>query len=66
MQQKSTQNMTEWWFSSEKMTVWVKTGKHGIIIDGAPIIKKFSGQPLENLERWMKRQGGFKKEKLNV
>jgi hypothetical protein len=41
-----------WRLSNERMTVRVVTrGK--IIIDAAPIVRKFIGQPFNNLARWM-------------
>lgn len=43
-----------WWLSNEKMTVRVVTrGK--IIIDAAPVVRKFIGQPFNNLAHWMNR-----------
>lgn len=51
--------LSEWWFSCSKFTVLVIT-VNGIIRDGAPIIRKFKGQRLENLARWMAKFGGFK------
>lgn len=53
-----------WWLSTEKMTVRVLT-KDSIIIEAAPIVKKFLGQPLENLIHWMSYQPGFKMMELN-
>ena len=32
----------------------------GIVQDGAPIVRKFIGQPAKNLERWMSKQGEFR------
>lgn len=58
--------MTLYWLSSEKMTVQVLCDDEDIIRDGAPIIFKFRNQPLVNLERWMEKQGGFKKEVLGL
>lgn len=42
------------------MTISVDTDEKKIITDSAPIVRKFTGQPLNNLINWMKRQGGFK------
>lgn len=39
--------------SSPKMTVRVEADENGIITWAAPVVRKFKGQPLENLERWM-------------
>ena len=54
--------MKRFWLSSNKMTVGVECDDKLIIRDGAPIIFSFRGQPLSNLENWMKTQGGFRKE----
>lgn len=51
----------EWWFSSDKMTVSVSV-ENGIIVATAPITRKFIGQPLDNLVRWMRSLGGFRHE----
>jgi hypothetical protein len=48
-----------YWLSTLKMTVYCETDNNGIIIESAPIIKKFIGKPLNNLELWMKKQGEF-------
>jgi hypothetical protein len=48
-----------YWLSSLKMTVGVDVDDNDRIIDGAPVIKTFIGQPLKNLIRWMSRQAGF-------
>jgi hypothetical protein len=48
-----------WWLSTESMTVQVIT-ENGVIVDAAPIVQKFKGQPLSNLIGWMKRQKGFR------
>lgn len=53
-----------WWMSSSKMTFTV-TVKDGIIIETAAIGQKFIGQPLSNLEAWMRKQGNFQKAKLD-
>jgi hypothetical protein len=55
--------MIKWWLSSYKMTVFALV-KDKIIIDTSPITKKFIGQPIGNLSRWMQKQGGFKYAKL--
>lgn len=47
------------WASTNKMTFDVEV-KEKIIINSAPIGKKFIGQRFENLLRWMKKQGGLK------
>lgn len=52
--------MTIYWVSSGRMTFEVSVDERNIIRDTAPIGRKFIGQPLDNLARWMKRQGGFR------
>ena len=44
------------WFSTQRMTVAVEV-KDGMIIWAPPIIQKFVGQPIGNLERWLEKQG---------
>jgi len=41
------------------MTVLVITDEACVITDAAPIVRRFIGQPIDNLVNWMKRQGGF-------
>lgn len=49
------------WLSSNYMTVGVAVDPDtGKIIDAAPIVRKFVGQPLRNLINWMSRQGGLR------
>lgn len=50
--------MTGWvWISNPKMTVAVRLDTEGRIVEGAPIVRKFTGQPFANLFRWMNRMG---------
>ena len=51
--------MKHYWVSSKKMTfdVWVNDAE--VIIDIAPIGKRFRGQTLTDLKRWLARQGGL-------
>jgi len=56
--------MHEWWVSTTAMTFWVQTAMSGAIIDAAPIAQRFVGQPFANLECWLRRQGGYRKESL--
>lgn len=56
--------MAEWWLSTNRMTFWVRV-ENGFVVDTAPIAKKFRGQPFSNLEGWLRRQGGYRKEKLD-
>ena len=46
--------MRKWWFSCRAFTVQVETDERNIITWAAPIVRKFIGQPLANLERWQK------------
>lgn len=46
-------------FSSHKLTVRVRVDEAGIVRGDAPVIRKFIGQPVLNLARWMYEQGGF-------
>jgi len=41
-----------WWFSCKLFTIRLTTNERGIIVQAAPIARKFIGQPLANLERW--------------
>ena len=41
----------DWWVSCPQFTVWARTS-NGIILDSAPIVRRFIGQPLTNLIRW--------------
>ena len=54
----------EWWLSSNRMTISVSVDRNETIVDAAPIVRKFIGQPLQNLIRWMGHQGGLRIEKL--
>lgn len=56
--------MKEWWLSSLRMTIWAETNNKYTITRTAPIGRKFIGQPLKNLAKWMNKQGGFKWKKL--
>ena len=62
---KSIQH-TDWQMSTNKMTFWCRTSNTdgNKIIDAAPIARRFIGQPLDNLKRWLSAQDGFIYEKL--
>jgi len=47
-----------WWVSCHKFTVKVCI-RDERIIDAAPIVRRFKGQPLDNLLSWMKSVGGL-------
>lgn len=55
---------TPWWLSTEKMTVCVDVDVNGIIVAAPPIARKFIGQPSANLGNWLRRQPGFRCQKL--
>lgn len=55
----------DWWVSSDRMT-FVVTTVDNKIIDSAPIGKKFIGQRLVNLLKWMKKQGGLRVHKYDL
>jgi hypothetical protein len=44
--------------SNKKFTCYVQTDKNKIIIDAAPIIKRFIGQSLDNLTNWSWQKWG--------
>jgi hypothetical protein len=51
--------MCEWFISNKRMTVGVSTKfdkkrMEHIIVSVSPIARAFIGQPLGNLEKWMK------------
>ena len=48
-----------YYLSSEKMTVCV-TVEDGVIVKTPPIVRKFKGQPIDNLINWMRKQKNFK------
>jgi hypothetical protein len=48
-----------YWVSSNKMTFEVVVDDREIVVDVAPIARKFVGQPFSNLRRWMAKQGGL-------
>ena len=54
-----------YWLSSTNMTVFVNVNEQNIIVDCANIIKVFVGQPLDNLIRWMTKQGHFQIKELD-
>ena len=50
------------WISTPKFTVIVETDDAGIIRKAAPLVRKFVGQPLDNLLSWAARFGCLKTE----
>jgi len=51
------------WLSNSRMTVAVMVTDEQIT-DGPPIVRKFLGQPISNLIRWMKKYQGYKQAEL--
>ena len=45
-----------YWISTDKFTCLVICDDNNKIIDTAPILMKFIGQSLTNLERWIKQK----------
>ena len=56
--------MKKLWLSSKKMTIFADVDADHMIIDTAPIARKFIKQPVINLVRWMEKQGGLRIERL--
>lgn len=50
--------MTFLWMSTERMTVQVRV-EDGVVVSTPPIVRKFVGQPIENLQRWLSKQPGY-------
>jgi hypothetical protein len=48
------------WISCAAFTVEVKTNTEGYIIEAAPLVKRFKGQQLDNLFRWVRTFGPMK------
>ena len=48
-----------YWVSCLKFTVCVRT-HNGVIVEAAPIVRKFVGQPTVNLLNWARKFGGLK------
>lgn len=53
------------WFSTARMTVGVEVDHNGVIVGTPPIIRRFRGQRAIQLERWLRRQPGFRMEYIN-
>jgi len=51
--------MTRHWISCTAFTVRVVTDAQDKIVEAAPIVKKFLGQPIANLLRWADARGGI-------
>jgi hypothetical protein len=59
-----TPKISVYWLSNKKMTVKVILDENDTIIDAAPILFKFIGQPIINLTRWLSKFGETKGVKL--
>lgn len=46
------------------MTVAVRINEDDKIVEAPPIVKRFTGQPLENLALWMNKKDGFRIEEM--
>ena len=66
MKQYIDDNHRFWWFSSNKMTIYVVTDTDNRVTDTAAIAKSFIGQPVKALADWMRRHGGFEHEELKL
>lgn len=42
------------YLSNPKITIGIEVNEDYIIIEAPPVVKKFIGQPLKNLIKWMK------------
>jgi len=50
--------MPEYQFSCNRFTVWVMVAE-GRVVDAAPLVHRFAGQPVANLQRWCQKFGGL-------
>jgi hypothetical protein len=55
--------MSWWYVSSVKLTCAVRV-ERGVIVEGAPIVRRFIGQPATNLGRWLRAQGDVQYKRL--
>jgi hypothetical protein len=51
--------MTRYWISCKLFTASVTVDAAGRIVEAAPIVKRFLGQPIGNLFAWARQQGGM-------
>ena len=56
--------MTKWWMSNNRLTIQANVDDNGIVVEAAPVVKKFVGQHVNILRWWMRKLGGYKEEKL--
>lgn len=57
--------MYKLWLSCPKFTVFVEVGERGIITDCAPVVRRFKGQHLNDLRRWLRRFGELDMHRLD-
>lgn len=50
--------MRTYWLSCSKLTCAFDVNDNDIVIKAAPILRKFCGQPKENLLRWVQNRFG--------
>lgn len=48
------------WLSCVRFTVLVEVDADDVVRVAPPIVRRFIGQPVANLERWMERMPGFR------
>lgn len=56
--------LTTYRLSSKRMTVAVDVDEQSIIREAAPVVRRFLGQPLAHLVRWMQQQGEFEMQQV--
>jgi hypothetical protein len=54
------------WVSCRAFTVRVHTTPEGMIVWAAPVVRKFTGQPISNLLAWAAAKGGLRHELMGV
>jgi hypothetical protein len=54
------------WFLTTSFATFGVTVKNGLVVreDSAPISGKFAGQPFANLIQWLKKDRGFRAERM--
>lgn len=53
-----------YWISCERFTVRVVCDGDGVIVEAAPVVRRFLGQHLARLTRWAAGLGGLRVETL--
>lgn len=56
--------MKAYWMTCQMCTVSVETDDNNVITKAPPIVKKFKGQPIADLKKWMAKFGGFRIEPI--